>query len=150
MGIVMEDSPRELRRHLPIWLRAHGRILITGLGLGYVMRGLLASPLVEHVDVVEIDADILSVVGSEFATNPRVTLHHGDALQIAFADSSRWDFAWHDIWTEQNKGLHEQHTRLLMKFDKQVTHQGAWQMPRDIKRLSSNNGLCLLGAARVA
>jgi hypothetical protein len=122
---------------LPIWLRAKGRILITGLGLGCVVRGLVASPQVEHVDVVEIDADILSVIGSEFATNPRVTLHHGDAHRIAFSEGTHWDFAWHDIWTEQNKGLHHAHMKLLMKFNKQVAHQGAWQMPRAFKRLSS-------------
>src|SRR6185295_6407091 len=78
--IVMEDSERELRRHLPIWLNARGRVLKTGLGLGCVVRGLLANPDVHHVDVVEIDADIIRIIGAEFAGNPRVTIHHADAL----------------------------------------------------------------------
>jgi hypothetical protein len=51
--VVMEDSPRELRRHLPIWMHAHGRVLVTGLGLGCVVRGLLASPHVEYIDVAK-------------------------------------------------------------------------------------------------
>lgn len=75
--VVMEDSSRELRRHLPIWLNAHGRVLITGLGLGCVVRGLLASPRVEHITVVEIDAKILQIVGKEFESDPRVRLIHG-------------------------------------------------------------------------
>src|SRR5271154_6313451 len=53
--IVMEDSRTELCRHLPIWWRARGHVLVTGLGLGCVARGLLANPAVEHVTVVEID-----------------------------------------------------------------------------------------------
>src|SRR5580698_3453620 len=71
MDVVMEDSAPELRRHLPIWMRARGRVLVTGLGLGCVVRGLLASPRIEHIDVVELDADILKIIGAEFATNPR-------------------------------------------------------------------------------
>jgi spermidine synthase len=50
----MEDTLSELRRHTPIFMRAKGRLLVTGLGLG-VVRGLLAKPEVEHIDVVEID-----------------------------------------------------------------------------------------------
>src|SRR4051812_44820827 len=38
---VMEDSARELRRHLPVLLVARGRVLVSGLGLGCVLRGLL-------------------------------------------------------------------------------------------------------------
>src|SRR5436309_2613334 len=32
--VVMEDSRVELCKHLPIWLHARGRVLVTGLGLG--------------------------------------------------------------------------------------------------------------------
>lgn len=97
---VMEDSRRELRRHLPIWLRARGRVLITGLGLGCVVRGLLASPHVDHITVVEIDGGILRVIGPEFESNPRVTLIHDDALTIKLDD--RFDYAWHDLFTGNN------------------------------------------------
>ena len=53
-------------RHLPIWLSARGRVLVTGLGLGCVVRGLLASTCVTHVDCIEIDRYICLVVGEEF------------------------------------------------------------------------------------
>ena len=133
---VMEDSARELRRHLPIWLAAHGRVLITGLGLGCVVRGLLPKPSVEHIDVVEIDSEIIRVVGQEFAGNPRVTLHHGDALNFEFPAEIRWDFAWHDIWVDPNEevGLQRLHGQLMVRFCKQVGRQGAWGFPRVLTR----------------
>lgn len=37
--LVMTDSLDELNTHLDFMLRAHGRVLITGLGLGCVVRG---------------------------------------------------------------------------------------------------------------
>lgn len=132
--VVMEDSLRELRKHLPIWLAARGRILITGLGLGCVVRGLLASPDVERIDVVEIDGDILNAVGPEFAGDPRVVLHHGDALTIELDPALAWDFAWHDIWThiaERNLNVETaehgiSYDRMFSVWEDRVGEQYAW------------------------
>lgn len=143
--IVMEDSRRELSKHLPIWLAARGRVLKTGLGLGCVVRGLLANPAVEHVDVVEIDVGIVRVIGAEFAGDPRVTIHHADALTWDFGDR-RWDFAWHDIWTEGNDGLQALHAKLMKRFWPVVgDRQGAWQFPRQVLRALP---MRLIGAPR--
>ncbi len=132
--IVMEDSHVELCRHLPIWMVARGRILITGLGLGCVVRGLLASPDVEHVDVVEIDKDIIRVCGREFRSNRRVTIHRGDALKFEWPAGTKWDYAWHDLWTEQRGGaLQHMHVQLISKFWHRTKRQGAWAFPKDIK-----------------
>lgn len=130
--VVMDDSLMELRRHLPIWLAAHGRVLITGLGLGCVVRGLLASPAVERIDVIELDREILERVGGEFAGNERVRLHHGDALTCKMP-GRRWDFAWHDIWCEGD-GLQLLHAKLIARFRSRCGRQGAWMLPRFVKR----------------
>lgn len=131
--IVMEDSRLELQKHLPIWLEAKGRVLVTGLGLGCVVRGLLAKREVEHITVVEIDKSILRVVGHEFASNRRVTLIHADALHVRLV--GRFDYAWHDLWTDGDTHLQTLHAQLLAKFREQCSYQGAWQFPRWAKRL---------------
>lgn len=135
--VVMEDSVRELRKHLPIFRRASGRVLVTGLGLGCVVRGLLSKPSVTHIDVVELDRDILRVVGAEFAGNPRVTMHHGCALAIELPGP--WNYAWHDLWVDDSEedqpSLQVVHAKLFVKF---VTHcgwQGAWHFPGNLARL---------------
>lgn len=148
--VVMEDTVRELRRHLPIWLAARGRILITGLGLGCVVRGLLASPRVELIDVVELDRDVLRVVGAEFERDPRVRLHLGDALTFGRRTSETWDFAWHDLWREPidepDGGLQLLHAHLIATYRHRVRQrQGAWMFPRLVKRRWPDP---LLGARR--
>jgi hypothetical protein len=99
--IVMEDSHHELARHLPIWLNARGRVLVTGLGLGCVVRGLLANPAVTHIDVVEIDPDIIRVVWPEFQREERCLIREGDALNMTWPPGTFWDYAWHDLWTDR-------------------------------------------------
>ena len=132
--IVMEDSFAELSRHLPIWFAARGRVLVTGLGLGCVVRGLRANPDVERVDVVEIDADIIRVIWPEFRDDDRLHIHHGDALKIEWSPDSRWDFAWHDLWTEGKRHLQVLHSELIQKHWHQCPRQGAWGWPREMKR----------------
>ena len=139
---VMEDSFGELRQHLPIWLRAHGRVLVTGLGLGCVVRGLLANPDVDHLDVIEIDRQMLDRIGPEFEPDPRVTLIHGDALKHP-VNGSRWDFAWHDLWTDESEGephLQIVHAELLMRYGSACGRQGAWKFPRYSRRLWECSG----------
>lgn len=131
--VVMEDTPNELRRHLPILTRARGCVLVTGLGLGCVLRGLLSKPEVDHVDVVEIDPHVLELVAGEFAGNPRVTIHRGDSETIAWPAGTRWDYAWHDAWVE-NGSLQVLHARLLMRYRDMVPKQGVWGLDRDIKK----------------
>lgn len=137
--VVMEDSRIELQKHLPIWMEARGRVLVTGLGLGCVVRGLLANRDVDHIDVVELDRHILRIVGHEFRGNKRVTLHHGDALRVTLP--GRWDFAWHDLYVDDDKDDHLQvlHSRLTRKFWNVCGKQGAWERPRFLKRLMPAN-----------
>ena len=136
---VMEDSMQELSRHLPIWLAAHGRVLVTGLGLGCVVRGLLASPHVSHIDIVEIDAGIIRVIGSEFASEPRCTIHHADAMTWTPPRGAKWDYAWHDLWTENGKlqFMHAELLRIFARVHKAVPleRQGAWMFPRSGGRM---------------
>lgn len=146
--VVMGDSLRELRHHLPIWLTARGRVLKTGLGLGCVVRGLLANPAVEHVDVVEIDADICRIIGAEFSDNPHVTLHHADALSWDFG-ARRWDYAWHDLHSFDDRHLQLMHAELMARYLPAVAahRQGAWAFPRETSRALPFR---LLGAPRTS
>ena len=129
----MSDDPRELRRHLPIVRRASGRVLVTGLGLGCVVRGLLANARVKHVDVVEQSADVLRLVAPAFGGAARLTIHEGDAFTHHWPDGTRWDYAWHDIWDE-HVATAILHAQLLVHYRRMATQQGAWGMPRWFKR----------------
>lgn len=133
--IVMDDGDRELRRHLPIWMAARGHVLKTGLGLGCVVRGLLAKPDVERITVVEIDPDIMRLVAPWFAVEPRVEIIHADALTWEPPTGVRFDYAWHDIWCEGNKGLQRLHMQLVARLRDRCGPQGAWAFPREFKRL---------------
>lgn len=132
---VMDDSDRELSRHLEAVKHAKGRVLKTGLGFGCFVRMCLLKPEVERIDVIEIDDNVIAHFGAEFKDNPRVRIYHGDALHVDIDPNARWDLAWHDIYCAGNKGLQALHSKLLLKYARHCRKQGAWQFPREYRKL---------------
>lgn len=136
--LVMTDSPDELNTHLEFMLRAHGKVLITGLGLGCVIRGCLANPAVARVVCIERDPHVIKMVGP----------HMPDRCTIIQADAVRWvknnlprqrfDCAWHDLWSDPDKDephLALTHSSLFVACHGAVKFQGAWAFPKDQKRI---------------
>ena len=137
--IVMEDSDPELRQHLPVWMRAQGRVLVTGLGLGCVVRGLTAKEEVEKIDVIEIDRKIIEKIGPEFEADARVRIIEGDALKHPIGNE-KYEFAWHDLWIDEiheDKHLQMVHAEVLERFRNTCEHQGAWKLPRFVRRMNA-------------
>lgn len=126
-AIVMEDSNRELGRHVPIWTHAEGRVLVTGLGLGCVVRGLLHNPKVTSIVVVEMCPHIVELAWREFVNDPRCQLVVGDATK--YVPESEFDYAWHDIWAGDSS-VAPIHSKMIVRFVPWVRTQGAWGMPR--------------------
>jgi hypothetical protein len=134
---VMHDTPDELNTHLDFMMRARGRVLITGLGLGCAVRGCLANPAVRHVTCIEKSRDVLKLV-APYMPQDRLSIIHADAIEWTARNKVRFDCAWHDLWS--NPDMHEEHlqimhSHLLANVCHFADFQGAWAFPRDSKRL---------------
>lgn len=95
--VMMSNTPDEIRDHVPFMEEAEGNVLVTGLGLSCVVSGLLANDDVDHIDVVELSSDVISMVAPAYDGESRVTIHHNSATTFPL-DGRQWDYAWHDIW----------------------------------------------------
>jgi hypothetical protein len=128
-GMVMSDSHDEYRDHAYAIRRAKGRVLVHGLGLGCFLKAILSKPEVSHVDVVELSQDVIDLIGPyydrSFGTG-RVTFHQGDAYDFRFPKGTRWDVAWHDIWTDRCEDDLAGHARLNRRYARAADWQGCW------------------------
>lgn len=140
--LIMNDTPHELNTHLQFMLRAYGKVLVTGLGLGCVIRGLLANPKVEHITCIERSKDVLKLVQPHMPKD-RLTIIKADAMEYVNNGMPDFDCAWHDLWTDREKGephLTVLHNRLIIECAKKVKHQGAWKLDRWLKKAYRNHG----------
>lgn len=134
-SIWMSDTPAERRDHWPVVTEAMHqkaqRALINGLGLGMVVAALLHVESIKHIDIVEINPDVIALVGPHYHAmalqlGKTIDIHEGDAYTIRWDPTVRWDIAWSDIWptacTDNLPGM----TRLTRKYARRVGWHGHW------------------------
>ncbi len=145
---VMSDTPDERRDHAMFVRRAHGDILITGLGLGMVLQACLErrtalggdpdAPFVEcgpsgyavaHATVVERSEDVLALAGPHYQARygDRLTLVCADALTWQPPRGAAWDVAWHDIWPDLSTDNLAEMARIRRHYARRMRGwQGCW------------------------
>ena len=121
--IVMSDTDAEIADFLPFVRMARGKVLVSGLGLGCVAQALLAKPNVEHVTVVEIDADVIALTAPHLACD-RLTVINADAREWKPARGQKFSCGWHDIWdTISGDNLPE-----MKEMKQRLRRRCQWQM----------------------
>lgn len=141
--VVMEDTPFELRTHLNFMMKAYGQVLVTGLGLGCVVRGLLQNPRVDFITCIEKSKHVLNLI-EPFMPKERLKIIHADALEWVKLDDRKFDCAYHDIWADTENGdepLAHLHSLLLLSCRKKAKYQDAWGLFRPVKQLLKNHGV---------
>ena len=121
----MSDTPDEKRDHYEIVNRAKGHVLINGLGLGMVLAAVLKKQEVERVTVVEIDADVISLVGPHFH-NDRLVIIQSDAFTYKPPKGEIYGAVWHDIWDSICDDNLSEMTKLKRRYGRRTIWQGCW------------------------
>ena len=135
--LVMIDHVLELQKHLHFVLNARGDVLVTGLGLGCVVRGLSMRAGVDTITVIERDSWIIRHVAPTLP--PSVHIIHADAREWCQETNQTFDYAWHDLWSDPDKGeqdLQLTHAELMVNLRTKIRQQGAWNFPWDLKHFA--------------
>jgi len=131
-GLWMSDTPSEAVDHYAPIRRAGvvgGHCLVTGLGLGLVTEALLAISAVKRVTVVELESDVIALVG------PTLRERWGDRLEIVQADALTWrpprglrySVVWHDIWQVLCGDNQASMTKLKRRYAFRADWQRCWR-----------------------
>jgi hypothetical protein len=124
--LVMSNTPTEINDFIYFICKAKGNVLINGLGLGVVLKAILAKPEVESVTIIELHDDVIKLVAPTFNNDPRVAIIHADAFAWKPPKDAYYDAVWHDCWDsicEDNlKGMEKLHR----KYGKRCSYQDSW------------------------
>jgi hypothetical protein len=123
--LVMSDTPAERYDHIQFVGEATGDVLISGLGLGMCLGAVLHRPEVKSVTVLEISADVISLVAPSYK-DPRVNIIQTDARQWVPPKGKRFGAVWHDIWDDIcGDNLPEMHA-LNRRYGRRADWKGCW------------------------
>ncbi len=136
--VMMTDTMFEKSTNHEFLTRAHGDVLITGLGLGVVLRPLLEKDAVDRILVVEKSEDVYNLVWRYVFQAVCHKVGIGRKLNIVIADAFDWhpkerfDVIWHDIWSDISEDNLPEITKLKRRYGQWLNHdnpyrwQGAW------------------------
>ena len=80
--------------------RAHGHVLIAGLGLGMILHPIIASSRVKSVTVVEKYRDVVELIRPTLPASDKLTIVHADIFEWRPPEQARYDCIWLDIWPD--------------------------------------------------
>ena len=132
--VMMSDTPDELSDHYQPLSVASGICLVSGLGLGCVVEGMLEKRdsqgrlAVDKVIVLEKSKDVLNLVESHFVDRygDRIEVRNVDALEYKPPREERYDVVWHDIWLYLCEDNLEEMTLLHRRYGRKCDWQGSW------------------------
>lgn len=122
--LMMSDTSMERRSNVGFTWKAHGQVLVAGLGLGLILFAIADEPKVEHITVIEKYQDVIDLVG------PAVKAKLGDKVTFVCADIFDWRPAkgvkfntiyfdvWPNICTDNLKDMAKLHRAFASKLDK--------------------------------
>ncbi len=137
--LMMSDTPHEVSTNYDIVARAHGDVLIGGLGLGMVVDRILGPPRltdyarrragrVRSLTVVEKSPDVIRLIGDQLKRKRyggRLTIVEGDIFDWRPEKGVKYDAIYFDIWPTICTDNLEQIARLHQAF-KGRKRPGAW------------------------
>ncbi len=70
--VIMSNTPMEMRRNAEFVRKAHGNILIAGLGIGMILLAIQDKPMVKSITVVEYSPEVMQMVLPQLPLNNKV------------------------------------------------------------------------------
>ena len=108
--LMMTDAPMERRTNAEVVERAHGDVLIAGLGLGMILMPIVQNPKVKRVLVVEKYKDVVDVIEPQLRkalgrSESKLAIMIDDVITMDLpkrgsqaAQSFQFDIIYFDIW----------------------------------------------------
>jgi len=96
--IWMSDTPMEQRTNTEFVEKAHGDVLIAGLGMGMVLHAILNKKEVSSVTVLELELDLIKLI-EPYVKHPKLKIIHADAYEWCKTPKKiKFNCVWLDIW----------------------------------------------------
>ncbi len=122
-SVMMTDAEFERRTNHELLLRASGRCLIAGLGMGFVLDPLFRT--CSSIVVIEKHADVIKLIAPHFPSD--MTVIHADIHEWLPAKGVKFDTIYFDIWPNVCGDDVDQAKILHRKFRKHLAPGGYMQ-----------------------
>ena len=105
--IWMSVNPNEINTMNPFIAEAKGKVLVLGLGMGYIAYMMALKDEVKSVTVIEKDVNIINLFKEHIAPllkNNKIKVVHDDAIRYVETNKG-FDYIFADLWHNPEDGI---------------------------------------------
>lgn len=113
--LVMSDTDMEKRTNAEFCSKAHGDVLIGGLGIGLIVLAIQDKPEVNSITILECNQDVIDLVATQLPLNNKVKIVNADVFIWKPDKGIRYDTIYMDIWPLISKEIYQKEMRVLKK-----------------------------------
>ena len=122
--VVMSNTEMEEDTNREIVQKAHGDVLIAGLGIGMIILAIQDKAEVRTITVIEKSAEIIDMVIHQLPLNHKVEVIEEDIFTWEPEKGFKYDTIYFDIWNYINSDIYEEMKELKKMYRKrQVSKQ---------------------------
>ena len=114
--VVMSDFHYERATCVEVVERAHGDVLVAGLGLGMILHPILGKESVRSVTVIEKYQDVVDLVLPTLPASEKLTVLLDDIYTWKPPQAHSYDVIWFDIWPDIEVNRLSEMARLHRRF----------------------------------
>lgn len=113
--VVMSNTEMEQRTNANFIDKAHGKVLIGGLGIGMILLAIQDKLEVESITVLEKYNEVIQLVGKQLPLNNKVKIIQADVYN--YVPEEFYDVIYMDIWDYINPSIYyNQMVPLMEKY----------------------------------
>lgn len=105
--VVMSNTDMEQITNVDFCIRAHGDVLIGGLGIGMILLAIQDRPEVKSITVLEKYQDVIDLVASELQLNDKVKIINADVFSWKPEKGTKYNCIYMDIWNYINSSIYK-------------------------------------------
>lgn len=126
--VWMSLTPNEIYTMRDVLEDIKGKVLVGGLGMGWLTSRLCEKSEVTKVVQVELDPGIIDFFGKPLLeSHSKLSIVQGDAYQFAEQSGDSWDAVLFDIWPYIGEATMDQRFQTMAKrFRKKGTYVWGW------------------------
>lgn len=111
-SVVMSNTDMEKRTNSSFVIKAHGNVLIGGLGIGLILLAIQDKEEVKQITVVEKNMEVIELVGNQLPLNSKVHIVHDDVFE--YKPLFKYNTIYMDIWNYINSNIYQKEMKPLI------------------------------------
>lgn len=110
--VVMSDTDMEKRTNANFVRKAHGKVLVGGLGIGLILLAIQDKPEVEKIVVVEKRHEVIALIKDQLTLNSKVEIINADVWE--YEPAEKFNTIYMDIWNYINTDIYQKSMKPLL------------------------------------